>query len=491
METKERQLKAAASRFATEVGIGAHLPSSLGIKENEVPGSLKTTVVLLEEGGERVCIVASDFPTTSRCVSDFYRDQAAEALGIDRERVLFFDSHAHSIALLIKQDITHYDYCIPDSGRPPVELLPVGELFLSQLKQNLGGLPGALEPVEVLWAQGDEGRITYNRKGRRADGSTYFMREEDRVLVGQDFNGDIDREAPLVVLRGEKGSPVAALLQYTGHPVTSYHPENPVVYGDFPTVAADLLGRALGGAGEPVPVAFLQGCCGDVNAKEMFCGGVGRAEEFGRLLGESAVEALSGLKPSVRKGMDFVTETVSVPLAPLPAREVLEAEAAEMRDFARRASEGDENTLSCVGLNFPRALTPKYRAALVRVPLEWVKWALELYGRGKENEVMKSVNATVNVLRLGDVAVAGMPFEPFQGIGRRMRAGSPYPLTIPCGYVNGSHGYLTDSANTGDREYMSAFYRYTRFRPPYAKPAGDVIADRVAEILNGFAGNKE
>ena len=25
---------------------------------------------------------------------------------------------------------------------------------------------------------------------------------------------------------------------------------------------------------------------------------------------------------------------------------------------------------------------------------------------------------------------------------------------------------------------MSAFYRYTEFRPPYRKPAGDVLADR-------------
>jgi len=61
------------------------------------------------------------------------------------------------------------------------------------------------------------------------------------------------------------------------------------------------------------------------------------------------------------------------------------------------------------------------------------------------------------------------------------------PLAIPCGYVNASHGYLTDGPNTGDREYMSAHYRYTKFRPPFKKPAGDVIADKAIEILNRFA----
>ena len=45
---------------------------------------------------------------------------------------------------------------------------------------------------------------------------------------------------------------------------------------------------------------------------------------------------------------------------------------------------------------------------------------------------------------------------------------------------------MTDSANTGDREYMSAFYRYTKFRPPFAKPAGDVLADEAGKILDSF-----
>ena len=52
--------------------------------------------------------------------------------------------------------------------------------------------------------------------------------------------------------------------------------------------------------------------------------------------------------------------------------------------------------------------------------------------------------------------------------------------------MNASHGYITDGANTGDREYMSAFYRYTKFRPPLEKPAGDVIADRAVEILGNI-----
>lgn len=481
------KLKIAASRFATEVELGAPTFGRTGAKAETVAGPLKTTVVLVEDGRDRLCLVASDFFIDRKNTGLFLRTAAAEVLGLDPSRVLLFSSHNHSVPCLAEVEVSDAQWYTNSAGElPGVKLFPVGERLVSSLQQHLRGLQDALEPARVFWAQGREGRITYNRKGRRADGSTYFMREEDRKLVGKDFNGDIEREVPVVVFQREDGKRIAALLQFAGHPVTSYHPEQPVIFGDYPTAAADWLGQALSEGGPPVPVAFLQGCAGDLNSKEMFEGGVQRAQEFGEMLGRSAVDALSGLTPSRLDGMDFTNQTVAIPLSPLPGKETILAEITEMKDFVRRANAGDEATLSCVGLNFPKALSPRYRSALVNVPLSWNEWALRLHEQGKENTVMRSLDVPVCVLRLGDVAVVGMPFEPFLGIGRRIRAQSPCALTIPCGYVNGSHGYVTDSANTGDREYMSSQYRYTRFRPPFAKPAGDVAADCACETLRRF-----
>jgi hypothetical protein len=81
-----------------------------------------------------------------------------------------------------------------------------------------------------------------------------------------------------------------------------------------------------------------------------------------------------------------------------------------------------------------------------------------------------------------------MPFEPFQSIGRQMREHSPLPLTIPCGYSNVSYGYLPDgpNANSADGDYMTAHHRYSRFRAPYARPAGDVLAIEGVKTLNRF-----
>ena len=479
------RLRVAAAEFALQPEPNSATGSRTGARVGEVASPLKTTIVLLEDRQTRLCMVTTHFgPTISVNLSKLLRESVGKKLGIPASHVWVFTSHNHSAADLISNPQPAHGMAQGDAI-VPARLLPIGEKFLAELLSLAERLPGQLQPVTVWWAEGHEDRITYNRKGYRADGSTYLMREEDRVLVGEDYRGDVDTQAPVVVFKNEAGQAVTALCQFTGHPVTSYHPEKPVVFGDWPQVAADVLADHLAPAGQ-LPVGFLQGCAGDVNSKEMFCGGVKRAAEFGRMLGGSYIKATQELRPSQRDGLDVAVEMVPVPLAPLPPREQLKAELEEMDAFLQRANAGDENTRSCVGLNFPRALSPKYRARLVDLIRDWNVWALGLYEKGQADSVPKHQEWEIAVIRVGDVGIVGLPCEAFQGIGRLVRRDSPLPINIPCAYANVSYGYITDSPNTGDREYMSAFYRYTKFRPPFAKPAGDVLALRATEVLRRF-----
>jgi hypothetical protein len=482
---KQPRLHAAALQFGIAPEPNAATASRTGARARRVVGPLKTTVVLLAEDATRLCLVTTHFGGTTRAdVCELFRKTIARDLQLPVSDVLLLTSHNHSSVSFSANRVSIYE--TQDNDVPEAELLPIGKKFLLELRSHANRLPEMLQPVTVWWAEGREARITYNRKGRRADGTTYFMREEDRVLVGEDFNGDIDMQAPVVVFKNTDGEVVAALTQFTGHPVTSYHPERPVVFGEWPQVACNRLAEHFDERGN-TPVGFLQGCAGDVNSKEMFCGGVERATEFGHMLGQSYIDALEKLKPSRRDGLDFAMEKVNIPLAPLPPRQVLIDELKEMDDFIQRANSGDKDTLSCVGLNFPRALTPAYRGRLVELIRPWNQWALGLHKQGRADSVAEHLEMEIAVIRIGDVGIVGMPCEPFQGIGRQIRRQSPLPISIPCAYMNASHGYITDGPNTGDREYMSAFYRYTKFRPPLRKPAGDVMADRAIELLSRFA----
>lgn len=482
------RLRVAALEFGVVPAKGGVTASKVGALVREVAGPLKTTVTLFDDGVKRVCLITPHMNSPKGVnISPLIRRTAAEALDMPVENVLLMVSHNHTDFNLVSN---HLEASATLSRKPEEipapQLVPAGEEFLKQLATRAKQLPALLQPVSVWWAVGAESRISYNRKGRRADGSTYLMREEDRDLMGVDFKGDVDEQAPIVVLKNAQDEVVTAITHFTAHPCTCYHPEKPVVFGDWPQVACDHLAGHLS-PNKPISVSFLQGCAGDVNSKGMFRGDVALSKKYGRMLADSYITALSGLKPSLRDGLDFTVEKVRVPLAPLPSEEVLKAEIAEMEDFIKRATADDENTRLCVGQNFPRELTPAYRGKLVEMILPWSLWALDLRQTGKADTVAEYLEVDIQVLRIGDVGIVGMPFEPFQGIGRQIREGSPLPLALPCGYTNISYGYLTDGPNTGDTEYMSANYRYSKFRPPYAKPAGDVIAIQALETLKRFA----
>ncbi len=477
-------ISAAAITFSTVPKLGSATVNLTSAQAGKVIGPLKTTVTLLQEGSLRVCLVASPFFTDEEGAYDIVQRQVSKALTIPTKNVIVFSSHDHCVPALTVGPA--WTWKRPPERKVKTRLLDLGKRFVKQAVETARQLPDRLEPVSVWYAVGKEDRITYNRKGRRSDGTTYLIREEDRRLLGKDYRGKIDPDAPMVCLKNAKGRPVSFLTQYTGHPATAYHPERPVVYGEYPQVACEDLSRRYSN----VPVSFLQGCAGDINSKEMFCGGVTRAKQFGHYLGQGYLRAAKKLTESKRRGMNFEMVRVRVPLKRLPSRTVVEREINEIKDFIRRAKAGDENTLSCVGLNFPRSLSPAYRAALVEMILPWSRRTLSLHKQGKAHLSPKYVEMEMAVLRLGDVGIVGMPCEAFSGIGRLIKRFSPLPLAIPCGYTNFSFGYVTDGPNTGDGEYMSSFYRYTQFRPPYRKPAGDVLAHQAVKTLKKFAKRK-
>ncbi|HSI61851.1 MAG TPA: hypothetical protein VLE43_01995, partial [Candidatus Saccharimonadia bacterium] len=200
---KKPSLKAAALEFGITPAAGGATVGKTGAVVLNVAGPLKSTITLLEDGGERLCLVTTHFNSPKAVnVSAMFRRAIAKELNLPVERVLIFVSHNHTDMKMASNQTEAYDVLsTPLEKIPDPELLPTGRELLDQLLSHAKRLPALLQPVTVWWAEGSEGRITYNRKGRRADGTAYLMREEDRDLLGVDFNGDIDRQAPIVVLK--------------------------------------------------------------------------------------------------------------------------------------------------------------------------------------------------------------------------------------------------------------------------------------------------
>jgi hypothetical protein len=427
----------------------------------KIEGPLETRVFALRQGDLCIGWGNSDFN-----LYDQTRERLAKALKIPLSRTIHSTTHNHS--------------GIREAGLGPEDKTGFTQRFYANLDQAVASLPGKFAPVNISWGTGQEPDITYNRKGRRPDGSTYFMREEDRIKLPPSYTGVIDPTATVIRFDRKDGNPMLLMTHFTGHPVIAYNLEEPVANPDYSGWAIIDLLQAYSSA-HPVGV-FLQGCAGDINAKGMFSGPK-LARQSGDKLGQVFIEASHHTRKVVKQSLGFATGVAHVPYGPLPSLEQLEKDRRELVAFQKRVDAGDPDTLHVIGYNFSETMKMGYRRNLATPFLRWIDWAVEMQKQGKPRP-LDSLPVTVQVVSLGDIAMAVMPHELFVGIGFSIRKRSPFTYTIPVAYSNALYpGYIGTSKDVGDREYMSSFYRYA-MKPPYAKPAGDAIADKAVELLH-------
>ena len=155
-------------------------------------------------------------------------------------------------------------------------------------------------------------------------------------------------------------------------------------------------------------------------------------------------------------------------------------------DFISRGNAGDENTLECVGLNFPKALTPPYRARLVEMVRPWYIWALKQHREGKASETPKFLDIEIIIAAIGEIGFVGLPFEPFVRTGLKIKNEAPLPFVLTSGYTDGSYGYIPDATAVDDMEYMAGNFRYWEARPPFRSPGADALVEEVVKVFNDF-----
>lgn len=470
-------LSCAAERFSVAAHVGDPTSGRTGARVSEVHSDLKNTLVLLDSGDEQLAIVTSPLGIECREMHSAICAALAETLGLRPQQVFGATSHDHCVPNCVDEAVFDWQKA-PGLVRPGT-INPLGQAFLAGLRTAALRVRSRLVPATLEWGKANETRITFNRRGRRPDGRPYFIREEDRLLLDPSYTGEIDPEATVAVFRGADRRPIAALAFFTGHPVTAYNPERMIVWGEWPQVACEQLSARLDGA----PVAFLQGCAGNINSRYMLGGTVAQSRELGGFLGDAFEHAVALARPSLQPGLRRHVTTVQLPLAPLPSVAALQKDLAEIDEFIRRGQAGDPTALECVGMNFPRALTPSYRAKLVEMIRPWFVHSLQEHHEGRAHLAPRALPVEIVVARIGDIGLVGLPFEPFVQTGLKIKREAPLPCVLPCGYTNASHGYIPDATACDDREYMAGFFRYTAGRPPFAAPAGDVAADAAVAIL--------
>lgn len=89
-----------------------------------------------------------------------------------------------------------------------------------------------------------------------------------------------------------------------------------------------------------------------------------------------------------------------------------------------------------------------------------------------------SVTVPLQAVRIGDVAICGIPFETFVEIGLELKHSSPFKRTVVIGLANGRHGYLPTTA-----QHRLGGYETWLGTNRVQKDAADIIIRHLTEML--------
>jgi hypothetical protein len=420
---------------------------------------LQARALVFEDAtGQRAALVTCDLLGLGRHLVARVRQRVAGATGIPPEGQLFNCSHTHSG---------------PETG----VLTTVGApdpAYLAVLEERLFAVLSAaarvLVPVRLRVASTDvPDGLAINRVFRRVDHPERYDRQLTAIRVEQVADG----------------TPLATVVAFACHAVSLGSTERHAAADFVGPLRRELEGDGAGGTG---PVLYVNGCGGDVNPAGMDARGREACEALGRGLASATRKALaslgdglsvddpvaaaSGDPPGDRVGM--AQEWVTLPFQPLRSP----VAAAELLAAGRARQRGQVPG------------SPAHRGTQV-TDLDYPLRLLRLhYG----SELLPVVEAEVQVLKLGPVAVVALPGEIFSSLGRTIKDASPFtaPRTVVAGWSNDNVGYIPDrdAFPLGGYEVDLAS-RYYGYPAGWAEDAGDALvasAGRLLERLGAASG---
>ena len=370
---------------------------------------LYARAVVIGHGERRVAVVSADSIGFGRTLSGDGRDFVAEvrekirsACGIPPNHVLISATHAHSTpeTVGLRRLLDH----------------PGTAAWVETLQDQLASAVALADrdraPARLKRAVGRADGLAWSRRILGRDGKLYSWTR--RPPDGQIADwGAHDPEATLLLFERDGASSIA-LIHFACHPVTVQ--VQPLISADFPGVAATLVEGSGVGCG---CCLYLQGAAGDVNPLRGTTD-FHDVRRYGLLLAGEVLKQIALLSapdhPVAPPRVGAASRTVSLPSRDLPPL-------SEVLEDHRRGEEAVR-----------QARTDEERQKAERALLGLTE-RLERVRRGDA-----PVSAEVQALRVGDVALVGIPGEPFAQMGLDLKRTAPTALCL--GYANGYIGYL-------------------------------------------------
>lgn len=373
---------------------------------------LHARCLVLDDGKTRLAFVVCDNVGIPREVFEEARKLVQAETGLPPENLLMSATHTHSATS-----------ARGDKPLSPSPLRDYSHFLVRRIADGVRRAINNLEPAQIGWGSAQAPEHLFNRRYHMKPGTRIVspFGTEDKVLMNPGAGnpnvekpaGPTDPEVSFIFVRTKQGGrPIALLANYSLHYVGGV--PNGHVSADYFAIFAERVGELLG-ADKRFVGMMSNGTSGDVNNIDV----LGKRERLppyekmtrvGRSVAEKVAEAAQSVE--FRDG---------VPLS------------AKMKDLALRARKPTPEMVERAREVLAR---PKDAKPLHVREVTYARRTLLMA------EAPDEVSVPLQTFRLGDLAVAAIPFEVFTDIGLEIKKRTPFPRAFTISLANGSYGYL-------------------------------------------------
>ena len=410
--------------------------------------------IVIECGKERIAWITADLLAPGYGQISEIRAEIERTCGIPGSHVMMCCTHCHTGPLLPREFVKG------DSEEHAASFFP-GETspsYVGELNKKIIGAVAwadrAKAPVGGIgWAVGHEDGISFNRR--------YWMNQGGVKTNPGRLNPDIEEAAAPIdpsVNVVTFGDPPQVIVNFACHP--------DVVGGnwisaDYPGFMRRTIRRVLG---DETQAFFFQGCAGDINhigVSKPTGDGHEHARWMGTILGAEAARTALKADVCAVSVVGAAAETLDIPIRQVTSEELAKAES--ILSDPNRPTEWPEVFEG----------TPEQIKMLDALFAE----STVALARAKE----KSRQVEVQAMRVGEAGIVGLPGEIFVEHGLKIKAESPFPLTIVCELANEWHGYIPTQ-----KAFSEGGYEIRHKSARLAEDAGDRMVEAALRLLESL-----
>lgn len=393
--------------------------------------NLEINALALACDEDRAVLLSIDHCGITQDIISEYRKHISEVTGVSIESIYIHATHTHTAPFLNKdsEDILEKEYY----RNVYHKMADAAQLAIADLK-----------PAKMGWGIGNAPNIAFVRRFRMKDGSVMTNPGVNNPNIVAPI-GDVDERVS--VLRFDReGADNLVLVNFADHPDTVGGSK---ISADWPGFLRKEVEKSL----DDVKCIFFNGAQGDVNhvnvhpeggyLNDMFMDfddvsrGYGHAKYMGRVVTGGVLQAYDKVKYIDVASLKSMNRTIQIP-SNMPRKEDME----EAYRINALHEAGKDDQIPYTGM----MLTTVVAEAARMIRLE----------HGPESYEMK-----LSGIAIGDVALLGIPGEPFTGIGRAFKDTAGWDLVLPTCLTNGSEGYfpMREAYDEGGYEARSSNFQ--------------------------------